>query len=294
MSQMTQTLTTTPPTDDLVVPFHCDRCGHVLCLEAIKPDERFELPAGFRPERAELVFHVQEEAEHNTRWWPEERAAFEGFVVAHPRKILAGLALLLIVARLAVLALLLTGLAALCQLLQLRAQILRLAPRAIEIAVAGSVGVLHQRGEQGEREDDQHQLAHFGEAARAVNQVGSFHHQPQNGSRLWKKREAIEAISARSTWLLVRYSTLASATAVEATVFAFTLQPTLNEVFAGLTGFEPNPRVMAPLLWMFLFMLIAGSFAAWPRQRRWRWPTGTPAVRHWAARPCRRCRTRAP
>ena len=49
--------------------------------------------------------------------------------------------------------------------------------------------------------------------------------------------------------------------AVEATVFAFTLQPTLNEVFAGLTGFEPNPRVMAPLLWMFLFMLIAGSFA---------------------------------
>ena len=49
--------------------------------------------------------------------------------------------------------------------------------------------------------------------------------------------------------------------AVEATVFAFTLQPTLNEVFAGLTGFEPNPRVMAPLLWTFLFMLIAGSFA---------------------------------
>ena len=27
MSQMTQTLTTTLPTDDLVVPFHCDRCG---------------------------------------------------------------------------------------------------------------------------------------------------------------------------------------------------------------------------------------------------------------------------
>ena len=27
MSQMTQTLTTTPPTDDLIVPFHCDRCG---------------------------------------------------------------------------------------------------------------------------------------------------------------------------------------------------------------------------------------------------------------------------
>jgi hypothetical protein len=49
--------------------------------------------------------------------------------------------------------------------------------------------------------------------------------------------------------------------AVEATVFTFTLTPTLNEVFGGLTGFEPNPRVMAPLLWLFLFMLIGGSFA---------------------------------
>jgi hypothetical protein len=48
---------------------------------------------------------------------------------------------------------------------------------------------------------------------------------------------------------------------VEATVFTFTLYPTLNEVFAGLTGFEPNPRVMSPLLWLFLFMLVAGSFA---------------------------------
>ena len=48
---------------------------------------------------------------------------------------------------------------------------------------------------------------------------------------------------------------------MEATIFTFTLNPTLNEVFAGLTGFEPNPRVMAPLLWMFLFMLVAGSFA---------------------------------
>ena len=49
--------------------------------------------------------------------------------------------------------------------------------------------------------------------------------------------------------------------AVEATVFTFTLQPTLNEVFGGLTGYEPNPRVMAPLLWLFLFMLVGGSFA---------------------------------
>jgi hypothetical protein len=50
-------------------------------------------------------------------------------------------------------------------------------------------------------------------------------------------------------------------TGVEATIFTFTLNPTLNEVFAGLTGFEPNPSVMIPLLWIFLFMLVAGSFA---------------------------------
>jgi hypothetical protein len=50
-------------------------------------------------------------------------------------------------------------------------------------------------------------------------------------------------------------------TGVEATIFTFTLHPTLNEVFAGLTGFEPNPTVMIPLLWLFLFMLVAGSFA---------------------------------
>jgi hypothetical protein len=49
--------------------------------------------------------------------------------------------------------------------------------------------------------------------------------------------------------------------AIEATIFTFTLQPTLYEVFGSLTGFDPNPRVMAPLLWMFLFMLVAGSFA---------------------------------
>ncbi|HJP58481.1 MAG TPA: hypothetical protein VJ865_00720, partial [Gemmatimonadaceae bacterium] len=49
--------------------------------------------------------------------------------------------------------------------------------------------------------------------------------------------------------------------AIEATIFTFTLQPTLVEVFGSLTGFDPNPRVMAPLLWMFLFLLVAGSFA---------------------------------
>jgi hypothetical protein len=49
--------------------------------------------------------------------------------------------------------------------------------------------------------------------------------------------------------------------AVEATIFTFTLTPTLKEVFDSLTGTEVDPRLMRPLLWMFLFMLVAGSFA---------------------------------
>lgn len=34
---------------------------------------------------AEVVFHVQPDSDHNTGWWPEERAAFEEFVAEHPR-----------------------------------------------------------------------------------------------------------------------------------------------------------------------------------------------------------------
>lgn len=37
--------------------FHCDRCGHMLCLESVRPDEHFALPAGYRTRHAELVFH---------------------------------------------------------------------------------------------------------------------------------------------------------------------------------------------------------------------------------------------
>ena len=36
MSQMTQTLTTTPPTDDLIVPFHCDRCGALAKVRVVR------------------------------------------------------------------------------------------------------------------------------------------------------------------------------------------------------------------------------------------------------------------
>jgi hypothetical protein len=49
--------------------------------------------------------------------------------------------------------------------------------------------------------------------------------------------------------------------AVEATIFMYTLSPTLSEVLAGITGYEPNPRLVGPLLWVFLYFLILGSFA---------------------------------
>ncbi len=49
--------------------------------------------------------------------------------------------------------------------------------------------------------------------------------------------------------------------AVEALIFMYTLQPTLTEVLAGITGFEPDARVLAPLLWVFLLFLVLGSFA---------------------------------
>ncbi len=49
--------------------------------------------------------------------------------------------------------------------------------------------------------------------------------------------------------------------AVEATIFMYTLSPTLTEVLSGITGYEPNMFLMAPILWLFLFFLVLGSFA---------------------------------
>ncbi len=49
--------------------------------------------------------------------------------------------------------------------------------------------------------------------------------------------------------------------AVEALIFMYTLQPTLTEVLAGITGYEPNLALLAPVLWFFLFFLVLGSFA---------------------------------
>ncbi|HZI73951.1 MAG TPA: hypothetical protein VFD73_07950, partial [Gemmatimonadales bacterium] len=49
--------------------------------------------------------------------------------------------------------------------------------------------------------------------------------------------------------------------AIEATIFTFTLRPTMNELLADLTGFEPNPIMLTALLYIFLFFLVGGSFA---------------------------------
>ena len=49
--------------------------------------------------------------------------------------------------------------------------------------------------------------------------------------------------------------------ALEATIFTFTLMPTLSQVLADLAGGEQVPRATSILLWFFLLLLIMGSFA---------------------------------
>lgn len=49
--------------------------------------------------------------------------------------------------------------------------------------------------------------------------------------------------------------------AIEATIFTFTLRPTMGELLADMTGYELNSTVLSTMLWLFLFPLIAGSFA---------------------------------
>lgn len=50
--------------------------------------------------------------------------------------------------------------------------------------------------------------------------------------------------------------------ALEATIFTFTLRPTITEVLADLTGSELSGVAVTLILWPFLFILISGSFAA--------------------------------
>lgn len=49
--------------------------------------------------------------------------------------------------------------------------------------------------------------------------------------------------------------------AIEATIFTFTLRPTMAELLADLTGYEVNAVFLVLILWLFLWVLIAGSFA---------------------------------
>jgi hypothetical protein len=49
--------------------------------------------------------------------------------------------------------------------------------------------------------------------------------------------------------------------ALEATIFSYTLMPTLSQVLADLSGETQIPRATGALLWFFLFLLIMGSFA---------------------------------
>jgi hypothetical protein len=48
---------------------------------------------------------------------------------------------------------------------------------------------------------------------------------------------------------------------IEATIFTFTLRPTMSELLADLTGYEVNAFFLVVILWLFLWVLIAGSFA---------------------------------
>jgi len=50
--------------------------------------------------------------------------------------------------------------------------------------------------------------------------------------------------------------------ALEATIFTFTLRPLITEVLADLTGTELSGFGVILILWPFLFILISGSFAA--------------------------------
>jgi len=49
--------------------------------------------------------------------------------------------------------------------------------------------------------------------------------------------------------------------ALEGAVFSFTLRPTIYEVLYDLTGAPPSQALLTPILFVLLFLLVAGSFA---------------------------------
>src|SRR6266436_4268104 len=44
--------------------------------------------------------------------------------------------------------------------------------------------------------------------------------------------------------------------AIEATIFTFTLRPTMSELLSDLTGYQVNALALVVLLWFFLFIII--------------------------------------
>lgn len=48
---------------------------------------------------------------------------------------------------------------------------------------------------------------------------------------------------------------------IEATIFTFTLKPTASELLGDLTGYDVNGFAFILFLWLFLWVLVAGSFA---------------------------------
>src|SRR5438094_5364237 len=48
--------------------------------------------------------------------------------------------------------------------------------------------------------------------------------------------------------------------AIEATIFTFTLRPTMSELLSDFTGYQVNPLALVVLLWFFLYIIIGGSF----------------------------------
>lgn len=48
---------------------------------------------------------------------------------------------------------------------------------------------------------------------------------------------------------------------IEATIFTFTLKPTASELLGELTGYDVSGFAFVALLWLFLWVLVAGSFA---------------------------------
>jgi hypothetical protein len=48
---------------------------------------------------------------------------------------------------------------------------------------------------------------------------------------------------------------------LETTIFTYTLSPTISEVLSDMVGAEAVPRSAGAVLWIFLFLLIMGSFA---------------------------------